>query len=107
EAKGMTPEMAVKETERRLINYRTPVAAIGQRVDLQDVKGMYFNPDAFEFSRYHWGVMSRYAQLGKDLIDVRDPKRAFDALGSVMVLSVAQLVLFPALNAALRAATGN
>lgn len=103
ERKGMTTEQAIAETERRLINYRKPQEILGSRSAAQ----AYFNPVVFEFSRYHWGVMSRYAQLAKDLIDVRDPKRSFDALGSVMMLGALQLTVWPALSAALQAASGN
>jgi hypothetical protein len=103
ERKGMTTEQAIAETERRMINYRKPQEILGSRSAAQ----AYFNPVVFEFSRYHWGVMSKYAQLAKDLIDVRDPKRSFEALGAVMMLGALQLVVWPGLSAALQAATGN
>ena len=102
ERKGMGAREAIASAEEIMPNYRVPSEILGSR----SIQQIYTNPNLFQFSRYHYGVLKGYANLAKALA-VGNAKQKFDAVGSIMALGVLQLLLWPALSAGLQAVTGD
>lgn len=101
EKQGLTTRFAIEEAERYIPNYRVPPEILGSR-SLQQI---YTNPNLFQFSRYHYGVLKGYANVAKDFI-TGDMKQKTHAMGAIMVLGSLQLILWPAISAMLQAVTG-
>jgi hypothetical protein len=98
---GMDTRAAIAEAERFMPNYRVPSEMFGSR----SVQQVYTNPMAFEFSRYHWGVLKGLGNLAKDMAVGTMDQRSH-AIGSAMAAGVLMLAVYPAMNELLQKVTG-
>lgn len=97
--KGMSAREAIDAAEKIMPNYRVPSEILRSR----SIQQVYTNPNLFNFSRYHYGVMKGYANMAMGLA-VGTPKQKFDTVGRIMALGVLQMLLWPAESAGLTAA---
>jgi len=114
EHKGLTEEMAIKEAERHLPNYRLPETigdkVIGERAGRLLSKTLQ-NPNISVFSRYHYGMTKSILETMKDLGAIRkgaegmeEFKQGVDTMAAVLVAAAA---LYPLMDMVAQSLTGN
>jgi len=114
EHKNLSHEMAIKEAERHLPNYRLP-ETIGEGV-LGAKTGRILsetlqNPNVSVFSRYHYGMLKSIMETMKDIGAVRkgaegmaEFKEGVDTMAAIVVATAA---LYPLMDMVAQSLTGN
>jgi len=101
ERKGLGARAAIREAEKHIPNYRIPTEVMGSREFSQILQ----EPAVTVFSRYHYGMFRSYANMLNDLFR-GSPQEKFEAVGNMLALGLLTWVVYPQLDRAVKAATG-
>jgi len=100
QAKGASLPDAIKEVEQVIPNYRMPSQIAGSRTAAQLWQVLP------TFARYHWGILSAYGNIAKNLVGGNPVDKA-KALDRLAMLAFGSTVVYPALDLAVQKITGN
>lgn len=98
--KGASLPEAIKDVESIIPNYRAPSRILGSREVAQAWQVLP------TFARYHWGVLKAYGTIANGLM-AGNAQEKMKALDRMAMLALGSTVIYPALDQAIRSATGN
>lgn len=90
ERKGMSTAKAIEEAEKHIPPYRVPPEVFNSRAVSQAVQ----DPAFLIFGRYHYGQLSSYANMVKDL-GTGSREQKFEAMGNLLALGILTYVVYP------------
>lgn len=103
ERKGMSTHKAIREAEKHIPNYRIPTEVLGSR----GLSAFMQDPAFTMFNRYHYGMIKSYANMVNDLVRGKTGQERIEAVGNLMALGLFSFALYPTVDKAVQAVTGN
>jgi hypothetical protein len=99
ERQGVDMEQAFKNVHDYTPSYRPP-SEFPEWAGGRMGRNLYFSSQLMQFSPYHWDMMKFYGNIAKDATKaIGSPEARHRIINAVFGLAVAQLFVFPALNA--------
>jgi hypothetical protein len=104
-AKGLSPEGAVKATEKDIPNYRLPPNILGSR----GLSKIMSDQAVTAFGRYHYGIWNAYANTVHAAIGDHGSTgtEKIDAIGKMVMMGVLAFAIKPLLDKVAQKVTGN
>lgn len=114
QAKGLSTDQAIKQTERDIPNYRVPPQFFtgnksGKMADFgRNISRLVQSPELLSFGRYHYGMLNSYAGIfkgafGKDAT----PGERLEAAGKLVALGIIAFGVYPIMDKFAQKVTGN